>query len=293
MSMRRPEDFEHFEQQLPGVKLHYTREGTGPTLVLLHGWPGFWFEWQKVIGPLAEGYDVIVPDLRGYGDSEKPDPSDPSLYTIEHAIDDVDALLDTLGIQTAYFVGHDWSALLMHKLVRKYRSRVIRGMTFDPITPDFGPFYLGFPHMAESWYSQFHQTDMAVELVGSSREACATYFRHFLDHWAYAPPLLTPEELEVYVDTFMKEGNLLGGFNWYRANLSVTSAPFNELDSTLTDVPMTFLSGMGDPVVPPVTSTDVARYYTNYTIEYVPDAGHFMMVEKPDLVVERIRRDFR
>jgi hypothetical protein len=73
----------------------------------------------------------------------------------------------------------------MHKFVRKYRNRVIKAMTFDPITPEFGPFYLGVPHIAESWYSQFQQLDMAVELVTSSREACKIYFRHFLNHWAY------------------------------------------------------------------------------------------------------------
>jgi pimeloyl-ACP methyl ester carboxylesterase len=147
MSIRRPEDFDHFEQQLPGVRLHYVREGSGSPLVLLHGWPGFWWEWHKVIGELAQDYDVIVPDLRGYGYSEKPDPSDPSLYTLEHAIDDMDALLGALGIESAYLVGHDWAALMMHKFVRKYRNRIIRAMTFDPMTPDFGPFYLGFPHM--------------------------------------------------------------------------------------------------------------------------------------------------
>ena len=292
VSIRRPEDFTHFEQQVPGVKLHYVREGSGPPLVLMHGWPGFWYEWHKVIGPLADYYDVIVPDHRGYGDSEKPDLDDISLYTLEQAIDDIDALLGALGIEQAYVVGHDWAALMMHKFVRKYRHRVIRAMTFDPMTPEFAGFYLGVPHIAESWYSQFQQLDMAVELVSSSREACAIYFRHFLDHWAFAPPLLSDEEMDIYVDTFMKPGNVQGGFNWYRANLSVTSAPFNQLDNTLSDVPITFLWGMGDKVVPPDVSPHIPLYYTNFTMEYVPDAGHYMMVEKPDVVVDRIRTHF-
>ncbi len=293
MSIRRPEDFQHFQQQLPGVKLHYVREGAGLPLVLLHGWPGFWWEWHKVIGELSKDYDVIVPDLRGYGDSEKPDPKDSSLYTLEHAIDDIDALLGALEIDRAYLVGHDWAALMMHKFVRKYRSKVIKAMTFDPMTPDFGPFYLGFPHMAESWYSQFQQTDMAVELVSSSRDACRIYFRHFLDHWASQPPLLSEEELEIYVDHFMKEGNVLGGFNWYRANLSVTSQPFSQLDTTISDVPITFLHGMADPVVPSTVSVDLPRYYNNYTMEYIPDCGHYAMVEKPEIVIDRVRTNFR
>ena len=180
----------------------------------------------------------------------------------------------TLGIENAYMVGHDWAAMMMHKFVRKYRNRVIRAITFDPMTPDFGPFYLGFPHMAESWYSQFQQLDMAVELVTSSWEACAIYFRHFFDHSAHAPPLLSPEEENIYVDNFMKERNVLGGFNWYRANLSVTSDPFTQLDKTISDVPITFLHGMGDPVVPSTVSVDVPKYYYNYTMEYLPDCGH-------------------
>lgn len=293
MGIRRPEDFKHFEQQLAGVKLHYVREGSGPPLVLLHGWPGFWYEWHKVIGPLAEHYDVIVPDHRGYGSSEKPDLNDPSLYTIEHAIDDIDALLSALKIDKAYLVGHDWSALVMHKFVRKYRHRVIRGMTFDPITPDFGPFYLGFPHLSESWYSQFHQLDLSVKLVTSSREACAIYFKHFLDHWAYKKPMLSDEEMEIYVDTMMRDNNVHGGFNWYRANLSVTSAPFNLLDQTISDCPMTFLWGMADPVVPPTGSSSIPKFYSNYTMEYVPDCGHYAMVEKPDIVIDRIKTNFK
>lgn len=159
--MRRPEEFKHHHAQLPGVKVHYVREGSGAPLILLHGWPGFWWEYHKVIGELAKNYDVIVPDMRGYGDSEKPNLNDASLCSLEHGIDDIDALMSHLGIDSAYIVGHDWASLLVHKFVRKYRHRVIKVLNFDPITPNFGPFYLGFPHMSESWYSQFQQLDMA------------------------------------------------------------------------------------------------------------------------------------
>lgn len=292
MAIRRPEDFQHHEAQLPGVNLHYVREGSGPPLILLHGWPGFWWEWHKVIGDLAADYDVIVPDLRGYGDSEKPDLDDVSLYSLEHGIDDIDALMQHLNIDRAYIVGHDWSSLLIHKFVRKYRHRVLRVLNFDPITPNFGPFYLGFPHMSESWYSQFQQLDMAVELVTSSRTACAIYFRHFLDHWASKKPLLTDEEFEIYVDHFMKPGNVHGGFNWYRANLSVTSDPWSPRDKHISDVPIDFLWGVDDAVVPPSCSQDIPQYYNNYTMEYVEDAGHYMMVERPEIVIERVRKLF-
>ncbi|MGH8933350.1 MAG: alpha/beta fold hydrolase [Egibacteraceae bacterium] len=293
MTIRRPEDFKHYEVPLPDVKIHYVREGSGPPLLLLHGWPGFWWEWSKVIGPLAEDYDVIVPSLRGFGDSEKPDVDDLSKYAIELTVDDQAHLLDELGIDQAYVVGHDWSAIVVHKFIRKYRERIIKATIIDAITPDFGPFYLGFPHFAESWYSQFHQTPMSVELVGHSRETCKIYFKYFMDHWSYRDELLTDEEMEIHVDNMMKPNNLRGGFNYYRANLSVTSNPWTELDMTSTDLPVMVLWGAADWVVPVSLADQLPKYYSNYTLEVIEDSGHFMMVEKPDVVIDRLKGSFR
>jgi pimeloyl-ACP methyl ester carboxylesterase len=133
---------------------------------------------------------------------------------------------------------------------------------------------------------------MAVDLVSSSRKACETYFKHFLSHWSYDKNVFTNEELEIYTDNFMKPGNIHGGFNYYRANLSITSQPWTALDRTISDFPMTFLQGMGDTVVPSVWTNLVAGWYNNYTIEYVPDGGHFLMIEKSELVVDRIKKSF-
>ncbi|MBS4730408.1 alpha/beta hydrolase [Mycobacterium sp. SM1] len=293
MTIRRPEDFKHYEAKLPEVRVHYVREGSGPPLVLLHGWPGFWWEWSKVIGPLAENYDVIVPDLRGFGDSEKPDLADLAKYALERTTDDQAFLLDSLGIDKAYIVGHDYGGIVVHKFIRKYRDRVIKAAIFDPITPDFGPFYLGFPHIAESWYSQFHQTDMSVKLVTLNRDTCRIYFKHFFDHWSYQAPLLTDEEMEIHVDNCMKPDNVHGGFNYYRANLSVNSNPWTALDQTVSDLPVTMLWGVGDPVVPSTLVDQVPKYYSNYTMELIEDGGHFLMVEKPNVVIARLKDAFR
>jgi pimeloyl-ACP methyl ester carboxylesterase len=290
MAVRRPEEFSHHEAQLDGIRIHYVREGSGPPLVLMHGWPGFWWEWYKCIGALAEEFDVIAPDMRGYGDSEKPDLDDLSKYHLNVVTADHANLLKHLGIERAYMVGHDYSALVMHKFVRVYRDMTIKGLTIDPIVPGFEERYLSVGHFPQSWYSQFHQLDMAVEVVSSSRAATRAYFKHFLSHWSFDKDLITDEEMEVYTDNFVKPGNIHGGFNFYRANLSLTSVPWTPLDRTVSDVPMTFLAGMGDTVVPSVWTDQVTNWYNNYTIEYVPDGGHFLMMEKPDLVIDRIRR---
>jgi pimeloyl-ACP methyl ester carboxylesterase len=290
MAVKRPEEFSHFDAQLDGIKIHYVRQGSGPPLLLMHGWPGFWWEWYKCIDELAKDFDVIAPDMRGYGDSEKPDLNDLSKYHLNVVTDDHANLLKSLGIDQAYVVGHDYSALVMHKFVRVYRDMTIKGMTIDPIVPGFEERYLSVAHFPESWYSQFHQLDMAVEVVASSREATKAYFKHFLSHWSHNKALVTDEEMEIYTDNFVKPGNIHGGFNFYRANLSLTSAPWTPLDRTVSDCPMSFLHGMGDTVVPSVWSDQVTNWYNNYTIEYVPDGGHFLMFEKPDIVIDRIRQ---
>jgi pimeloyl-ACP methyl ester carboxylesterase len=293
MTIRKPQEFRHFEASLPGIKLHYVREGKGPTLLLMHGWPGFWWEWYKCIGELARHFDVIAPDMRGYGDSEKPDLDDLSKYHLDVVTDDHANLLAHLGIDRTYIVGHDYSALVVHKFVRKYRDRTIKALTIDPIVPGFESRYLSVGHFAESWYSQFHQLDMAVEVVSSSRQATKAYFKHFLSHWSYNKNIVSEEEMEIYTDNFVKPGNIHGGFNFYRANLSLSSQPWTPLDRTISDAPMTFLQGMGDTVVPAMWTDLVASWYNNYTIEYVPDGGHFLMFEKPDVVVDRVKKAFR
>src|SRR5215207_2434733 len=93
-----------------GVRLHYVRRGRGEAVVLLHGWPGFWYDWRRVVFPLSEGADVIAPDFRGFGDSDKPEGDARVLYAPDRLAADVLALLDYLGITRFVVVGHDTGA---------------------------------------------------------------------------------------------------------------------------------------------------------------------------------------
>ena len=295
MSFQRPEEFTHHEAQLDDIRIHYVRAGNPhrPALLLLHGWPGFWWEWHRNIAPLARDFDVIAPDMRGFGKSEKPDLAQIDRFHLDLVVEDVARLLAHLGVDRAYVVGHDYAALVVHKLVRKHRDKVLRAAILNPITPGFETRYLSPAHFPESWYSQFHQLDMAVELVSSSRDACRIYFRHFLNHWSHDKQLFAGEELEIYVDNFFEPGNIHGGFNFYRANLSLTSQPWTRLDRTISDCPVTFIQGMSDPVVPSTWTDLVTPWYNNYTIEYVERCGHFAMREQPEYVNRRLAEVFR
>lgn len=289
MAIRRPEAFDHYSVQLEEIEMHFVREGKGPPLLLLHGWPGFWWDWHMNIGPLATTFDVISADMRGYGDSEKPDLSRVELFHTDRVVEDVAQLLDRLGLEKAYIAGHDYSALVVHKFLRKYREKVIKAVIINPIVPGFNKRYMSPGHFAESWYAMFHQLDLAVEVVSSSRAACKAYYKHFLSHWSSNKDLFTNEEIEIYTDNFMKPGNIHGGFNFYRAG---RQGSWTKLDRTISDCPTCFLQGLDDPIIPSAWTDLVASWYNDYTIEYVAGAGHFLMREKPELVNERIRKAF-
>ncbi|MFV0461474.1 MAG: alpha/beta fold hydrolase [Actinomycetales bacterium] len=291
MSLRLPDDFTHDYVELPDLRVHYVREGSGPPLVLWHGWPGFWWDWRYLIGPLSEHFDVIVPDFRGAGDSEKTDLSDLSKYTMTQVADDQAAFLDALGISQAYVVGHDYGATVAHKFLRRHPERVIKAMILDAITPGYGS--MEGNHSPEDWFCIFHEYDSALELVSLNADTRRIYYKHFFDHWSYRKPLLTDQEMSVMVDNYMKPGNVHGGFNYDRANLSRYAEPWTSEDHDMCDLDVTVLWAADDPAVPPSGSEQLPRFYSNYTLDIIPECGHFVMIEKPDVVLEKVLKKFQ
>lgn len=291
--IRRPETFNHQTAKINGIDMHYVVEGTGEPLLLVHGWPGFWWEWSRVIPELAKNFQVIVPDMRGYGTTEKPDFSDVTNFDLEHAVKDLSCLLDHLGVESAYIAGHDWSSLVLHKFVRAHREQTRKLLIMNPFMPGVEGRYLSPEHFHESWYSQFHQLPMSVELVGHSRETIKIYFKHFFLHYSGNPEkAYTDEELDVFVDNFLVPGNVEGGFSWYRANLSRTSEPFKKNDRLPIDLPTRVLWGLADPVAPSIWSDYISDWYTNFTLRPLPGVGHFVMWEAPETVIEEANAFF-
>jgi pimeloyl-ACP methyl ester carboxylesterase len=92
-----------------GIHMHLAEQGTGPLVVLCHGFPESWYSWRHQFGVLAEaGFHVVAPDMRGYGQTDRPE--DIEKYTLLHLVGDMVGLLDALGVESAVIVGHDWGA---------------------------------------------------------------------------------------------------------------------------------------------------------------------------------------
>jgi pimeloyl-ACP methyl ester carboxylesterase len=197
-----------------GINIHYVRHGEGLPLMLLHGWPEFWLTWRKNILPLAESFDVVASDLRGFGDSDKPALPDPPSALLKEYVEDLRGFADALGFERFGIVSHDVGAYVAQAFARSYMERLSGLFFFNCPYPGIGERWAEADHVNEIWYQSFNQQPWAASLVGENRKTCETYIRHFLDHWSHEPGFFD-DDLDLWMENFMKPGNLQGGFNWY------------------------------------------------------------------------------
>jgi pimeloyl-ACP methyl ester carboxylesterase len=276
------------------IRVHYVRHGDGFPLVLLHGWPEFWLVWRKNILPLAESFDIVAPDLRGFGDSEKPGLPDPPSKLLDLMVKDLRGLADELGFERFGVVSHDVGAHVAQAFARKFPDRLGGLFFFNCPYPGIGRRRAAPDHLKEIWYPSFNQQSWAASLVGESRRTCELYVGHFLDHWAHEPGVFE-EDLSAWVDNFMKPGNLQGGFNWYIATSEsrmelIRSGP-PELPKI--EVPTRVLWGRSDSVLRVEWADRLGDYFANCKFTSAPEAGHFVHYERPDLANREIAGFFR
>lgn len=274
------ETWSHQQATVNGLRLHYVRAGRGPALFLLHGWPGFWYDWRLNIPVLAEHFDVIAPDYRGFGASEKPDLPPQEAYSDVALASDIHALARALGLERISVAGYDVGAAVAQRLTRDY-PLVERLVLIGPSYPGIGDRWREPSQIPEIWYRYFHQLPWAEELVGASRRTLELYFRHFLSHWSHNPHLLSEEEVERYVDNFAQPGALRGGFNWYRSG---SLARLFETNLPPITVPTLVLWPDSERLKPLAWSDRLPEFFTNLTFKVVEGCGHFAQRERPDVI---------
>ena len=206
------------------LHINVARYGRGRPLLLLHGWPEFWLVWRPIMELLGDEFELIAPDMRGCGDTGKSTPGPDATATADRHAQDMFGLMDALGLEQFGVVGGDLGAYVAQAMSHLAPERLDGTFYLCTPYPGLGHRYGQPSHLIEVWYQYFQQLPWAAKLVGSSREACRLYFQHFLDHWSGDNPAVFEHLLDVYVDNFMKPGNIQGGFDWY-----LSSAPNRRL----------------------------------------------------------------
>jgi pimeloyl-ACP methyl ester carboxylesterase len=272
-----------------GAAFHVVEAGRGAPLLLLHGWPELWLTWEPIMQRLADRYRLIAPDLRGFGDSDKPDGA---FGPDGHAVDML-ALLDALEIERAGLVGHDVGGAAMQPLARKASARVTGLFFFDFVYPGIGA-RMGAPdRLKEIWYQSFNQMEIAPALVGASRESCGAYIGHFLRHWAHRKDAFEAV-VPAFIDNFLKPGNLAGGFAHYHASHPGRIAMMKGEAPTLPPItaPTCVRWPERDPLQPYAWTDRLGETFAHLDLAPFPNVGHFPHREDPDRAASEIAAFF-
>ena len=234
---------------------------------------------------LADRYRLIAPDLRGFGDSDKPNGP---FGGPDHARDML-GLLDALGLDRVGIVGHDVGGGVMQPMARLAPQRVGALFFFDFVHPGIGSRMATPDRLNEIWYQSFHQMPFAPALVGASRETCRAYIGHFLRHWSHRKDAFD-DVLELFVDTFMKPGNLEGGFAHYRASHAARVAMIKgeAPREPRIESPTCVRWGEHDPILEAGWIDTLGETFVDLDAAIFPGVGHFPHREDPDRAAREI-----
>jgi pimeloyl-ACP methyl ester carboxylesterase len=258
-----------------GVKLHYLQAGSGPPVVLIHGYTETSHMWLPLIALLAKTNTVIAPDLRGAGASDKPPAPG---YTKKALAQDVHALVQSLGIKRARIAGHDIGLMVAYAYAAQYPDEVERIVLMDAFLPGVGN-WKDVWLLRDLWH--FHFTgEVPLKLV-AGRER--TYFEHFWNDFAADKTHSVPElDRRFYAASYAQPGGMRAGFEYFKA--FAEDATDNEaLSAKKLDMPMLVLTGerASGPVL--IAQARLVANHVEGTV--VPGSGHWLLEEAPQAVL--------
>jgi len=272
-----------------GVTLHAVVAGPkdGPVVVLLHGFPEFWYGWRKQIEPLAAaGFRVIVPDQRGYNLSSKP--HGVTSYALPELASDVIAIADQLGQQKIFLAGHDWGAAVAWSTALLHPGRIERLAVLNVPHPSVMRRYVytRLPQTLRSWYIFFFQIPWLPEafLSAFNFRAAARALQG-----SSRPGTFSAEDLVQYRAAWSQPRALTAMIHWYRAAMRYRM-PFS--DRTVR-VPTRILWGQRDRFLMAEMAHESLRYCANGELFTFAEASHWLQHEQPDRVCQLLVQFFQ
>ncbi len=280
----------HSMIRVDGGEVHVARVGSGFPLLLLHGWPEFWFTWEPVMMKLSQHFEVIAPDLRGFGDSSKPG----GPFTSKQHAQDLLAILDHFDFSWVGIVSHDVGGAVAQALAHSQPDRIQGLFFFDFLHPGIGDRFFAVDRLINVWYMFFQRTPFAVDLVTATPASIREYFSFFLRDWAYKKDCFD-DVLGVFLENFAKPGNVAGGFDYYKAAMPPRTNPKD---------------GIAPPAPPPILLPTCVRwsqydklfdyawtdtlpqFFPNLDLRQFDDVGHFPHRENPDQAAAYITEFF-
>jgi pimeloyl-ACP methyl ester carboxylesterase len=276
-----PDGFAGKFAEVNGTMIHYLIGGKGSPVVLLHGYAETSHMWIPVLPQLAESHTVIVPDLRGAGESSKPE----SGYDKKNMAVDIHDLVTSLGFKRAGVVGHDIGLMVAYAYAAQFPQETERLVLMDAFLPGIGD-WKNVWLMRDLWHFHFYGK-VPLELV-QGRERI--YFEHFWNDFAADPKHSVPEEdRQFYAAAYAQPGGMRAGFEYFR-NFERDAQDFAQLGTTPLSMPVLVLTGekaSGNTLI------DQARLVaSNVDGRIIKGSGHWLMEEAPQAVIPALAAFF-
>lgn len=271
--------------QTNGIRMHYVTAGDGPLVVLLHGFPQYWYAWRHQIPALAPHFRVVAPDLRGYGDTDKP----PHIndYHLDVLAQDIRGLIQGLGYEKAHIVGHDWGGAIAWKLAYSYPEVVDRLAILNSPHPKIFGHALrhSFQQMRKSWYMFLFQLPYLPEYL--MRAHPKKLLKGLFRGSALRKEAFTDEDLQHYLEAFEKPGTVTAALNYYRAKWrkgpkkeGKTKGQENKIAA-----PTLIIWGEDDKALGKELTYGLEPFFSSsFRIQYIPHCSHWVQEEQPERV---------
>lgn len=265
------------------VKLHYVTQGEGPLMLMLHGFPEFWYSWRHQIPEFAQNFQVVALDLRGYNDSDKP--KEQSAYVMDEFIKDVEGVIKGLGYDKCILVGHDWGGAIAWSFAYAHPEMVERLIILNlPHPTKFAQGLRTFQQLLRSWYIFLFQLPWLPEFMLQSSDYQA--IENIFQGTAVNKNAFTLTDFDAYKNAAAKRGAVTAMLNYYR---NIFQQPFMTKNWGILTVPTLMIWGENDTALGKELTYDTAAYVNNFQIKYIPHCGHWVQQEKPDLVNQYMR----
>ncbi len=287
MQPQRKMTISHGFADVNDIRLHYAECGTSneELVILLHGFPEFWYSWRHQLPVLGGRYHVVAPDMRGYNLSDKPPRVED--YRIEFLVSDVLGLIRHFGKSQAAIVAHDWGAGVAWAVAQRHPELVSKLAALQVPMPVAWRDNMTLRQFLSSWYMFFFQLPRVPEWW-ASRKNFARIERMYRET-IVRPGAFTDEDIAAYKDALRQPGALTSSINYYRANVfrsllrGGTETP-KDSDGRVR-VPTLFIYGEQDIAVIPSTVRDLGRFIdAPYRELRIPDSGHWVQNEAVDEV---------
>ncbi len=287
------DSFEDIDLDVQGTRIHAAVGGSGPPVLLLHGYPQTHVMWHLVAPQLAERNTVVLADLRGYGDSARlPSDAGHASYSKRAMADDQVGLMRALGFETFAVVGHDRGARVAHRLVLDRPDAVSRVALLD-IVPTRHVFTHVDRALAQAYYHWFFLSqapDLPEHLIGADP---AYYLRHKLAQWSAGTGIeaFAPEAVEEYVRCFSDPEVIRASCEDYRAGASI-DLEHDEVDAAAgrrLTCPTLVLWGAEGFVGTAYDVLEVWRQYADDVRGHAVDSGHFLAEEAPEATLSALQ----